>query len=115
MQRLIYEKYNNSNDILVFDLHNGYSVIALSGWNHKKQNYSTTLFLKDNTVDDWKLIEEAEFIEFNANYKTIKKEIADKITFLHNNHFFNYYIERCKYELDCFDRGNELNITEGDK
>ena len=33
MQKLKYEKFNNSNDIIIIDLHNGYTVIAITGFN----------------------------------------------------------------------------------
>lgn len=112
--RLIYSKYNNSEDVIVIGLQNGYSVIAVSGWNNKKHVYTTTLFLKKDTTDDWKLIEKAQNLEFKANYKTINYAILKKVAILFQQGFFNYYIQRCDYEFDCFDKGEELIGNGGD-
>ena len=46
MQKLKYEKFNNSNDVITIDLHNGYTVIAITGFNIEKV-YTTTLFRVD--------------------------------------------------------------------
>ena len=53
MQRLKYEKFNNSNDVISIDLHNGYTVIAITGFNAENTVYTTTLFLKEKTIDRW--------------------------------------------------------------
>ena len=34
MQKLKYEKFRNSNEIITIDLHSGYTVIAISTWNN---------------------------------------------------------------------------------
>ena len=106
-QRLKYEKVNNSNDVIKIDLHNGYSVIAISGWQPEKYIYITTLFLKNNTVDKWHLIEKAEKLEFKSNYKTINSAILKRVSTYLEEGFFDYYIERYEYEMSCFDIGNE--------
>lgn len=112
MQRLKYEKFNNSNDAITIDLHNGYTVIAITGFNAESRVYTTTLFLKDNTIDTWKLIENAENLEFHANQKTINSAILKQVsTFLHEG-FFDYYIKRHEYEMKCFDVGNDLAESE---
>ena len=108
MQRLKYEKFNNSNDVITIDLHNGYTVIAVTGFNAENRAYTTTLFLKENTIDTWKLIENAENLEFHANQNTINSAILKKVSEFLKEGFFDYYIERYKYELKCFDRGNEI-------
>ena len=117
MQRLKYEKFNNSNDVITIDLHNGYTVIAITGFNAENRVYSTTLFLKENTVDTWKLIENAENLEFHANQNTINSSILKKVSMFLEDGFFDYYIDRYEYELKCFDIGNEIDEKErlGDK
>lgn len=117
MQRLKYEKINNSNEAIMIDLHNGYSVIAVTGFNTENRIYTTTLFLKDNTIDTWKLVENAENLEFHANQNTINSTILKKVSEFLKEGFFDYYIERYEYELKCFDRGNEIIEKErmGDK
>ena len=108
MQRLKYEKFNNSNEVITINLHNGYSVIAVTGFNIENEVYTTTLFLKENTIDTWKLIENAENLEFHANHNAINSAILKKVFEFLKEGFFDYYIERYEYELKCFDIGNEI-------
>ena len=117
MQRLKYEKFNNSNDVITIDLHNGYTVIAITGFDTENRVYTTTLFLKENTIDTWKLIENTENLEFHANQNTINSAILKKVSEFLKEGFFNYYIERYEYEMKCFDKGNGIYEKErlGDK
>ena len=110
MQRLKYEKYRNSNEIITIDLYNGYTVIAIS--TGENGSYITTLFLKDNTIDTWKLIEKAENLEFHANQNTINSAILKKVSECLKEGFFDYYIDRYEYESKCFDVGNDLAESE---
>ena len=115
MQWLKYEKYRNSNEIITVDLHNGYTVIAIS--TRENGSYITTLFLKENTIDTWKLIENAENLEFHANQNTIDSAILKKVSSFLEEGFFDYYIQRYEYEMKCFDIGDEIKQKErlGDK
>ena len=108
MQRLKYEKFNNSNEVITINLHNGYSVIAITGFNAENRVYTTTLFLKENTIDTWKLIENAENLEFHANHNAINSAILKQVSTFLQEGFFNYYIQRYEYEMKCFDKGNEI-------
>ena len=111
MQRLKYEKFNNSNDVITIDLHNGYSVIAVT-WYAENRVYTTTLFLKGNTIDTWKLIENAENLEFHANQNTINSAILKQVSTFLEEGFFDYYIQRYEYEANCFNVGNDLVESE---
>ena len=64
--------------------------------------------LKENTVDKWDLIEKAEALEFNVDYKIINKAILKHVATLLSDGFFDYYIDRYEYELKCFDIGNDI-------
>ena len=108
MQRLKYEKFNNSNDVITIDLHNGYTVIAITGFNAENRVYTTTLFLKENTIDTWKLIENAENLEFHANHNAINSAILKQVSTFLQEGFFDYYIQRYEYEMKCFDKGNSI-------
>ena len=108
MQRLKYEKFNNSNEVITMNLHNGYSVIAVTGFNTENRVYTTTLFLKENTIDTWKLIENAENLEFHANHNTINSAILKQVSTFLQEGFFDYYIQRYEYEMKCFDKGNSI-------
>ena len=107
MTKLKYEKYNNSNNVITIDLHNGYSAIAVSGYSIERELYTTTLFLKANSIDKWKLIEKAENLEFHATNQTINMAILKTVSKYLEEGFFNYYIKRYEYEQKCFDKGNE--------
>ena len=108
MQRLKYEKFNNSNEVITINLHNGYSVIAVTVFDTENGVYATTLFLKDNTIDTWKLIENAENLEFHANHNTINSAILKQVSTFLQEGFFDYYIQRYEYEMKCFDKGNNI-------
>ena len=114
-KRLKYEKYNNADNVITIDLHNGYTVIAISGLT--KDKYTTTLFLKKNSIDDWKLIEEAEHLEFDVSYMTINSAILKQVSDFLKEGFFDRYIQGYEYELKCFGFGNEIVENErlGDK
>ena len=117
MQRLKYEKFNNLNDVIMIDLHNGYTVIAVTGFDVETKTYITTLFLKENTIDTWKLIENAENLEFHANHNAINSAILKQVSTFLQEGFFNYYIQRYEDEMKCFDKGNSIYEKErlGDK
>ena len=102
--RLIYTEYKGSKDILTIDLHNDYTIIAIKLWNPDEQKYIVQLMLKENIVDKWDLIEKAESIEFNVDYKIINKAILKYVSTLLSDGFFDYYIKRYEYELKCFDK-----------
>ena len=115
--KLTYTEYRGCKDILTIDLHNDYTVIAIKSWNPSEQKYTVQLMLKEKTVDKWDLIEKAESIEFNVDYKIINKAILKHVATLLSDGFFDYYIDRYEYELKCFDIGNEIAEKErlGDK
>lgn len=108
MEKLRYEKVNNSNDVIKIDLHNGYSVIAMSGWNPQKHCYTTSLSLKENTIGTLEEIEEAENIEFYVSAQTINSAILKQVgTFLEEG-FFDCYIKRYSYNIACVDTMRDL-------
>ena len=118
MERLTYKNYRGCKDILTIDLHNHYTVIAIKSWNPAEHKYTVQLMLKENSVDKWDLIEKAESLEFNVDYKIINKAILKHIATLLSDGFFDYYIDRYEYELKCFDLGNDIcerENSEGEK
>ena len=106
-EKLRYEKVNNSENVIKVDLHNGYSVVAISGWSLEFKNYTTTLYLKDNTIDTLKMIDEADSLRFNANYKTINSAILKWIGVHLTDGTLDNYIKRYNYETMCFDIGHD--------
>ena len=112
-ERLKYEKYNGSDNVITIDLHNDYTVIAISGL-VTEDTYTTTLFLKENTVDNWMLCEKAEKLQFKCKPFALSSAILKKVATLNEKNFFDYYIKRYEYELKCFDEGSKILKGFGD-
>lgn len=114
-KRLKYEKVADS--VISVDLHNGYTIIAFATLNYDNSTYSTTLYLKDNTIDILDLIDGLEPFEFTANYKTVNSVMLKYIATLVSEGVLDKYIKRYEYMMKCFDKGNDIFETErlGDK
>lgn len=110
---LTYTKYKNCKNILLIELKNNFSLIVIKTFNQLDNIYIVEFRIKENSVDNWALIEKLENVEFNSNYKNINKDIIQYIEKLLKRNFFDYYIDRYNYELQCFDIGN--NILEIEK
>lgn len=108
MEKLRYEKVNNANDVLKIDLHNGYTVVAMSGWNPQKHCYITSLLLKDNAIGTLEEIEEAENIEFHVHAQTINSAILKQVGTYLEEGFFDRYIKRYEYNVTCIDTMRDL-------
>lgn len=106
-KRLKYEKYRGMNNVITIDLHNGYTTIAIIG-KDKNNDYDVQLMLKENTVDKWDAIEKAEHIIIHSDEKRICSAILKIVSTYLQEGFFDYYIERYEYELNCFEVGNEI-------
>lgn len=106
-KRLKYEKFRNMDNIITIDLHNTYTVIAIIGTT-ENETYDVQLMLKQNTIDTWNLIEEAEHLIFNASSKTICSAILKTVSTYLGEGFFDYYIQRLEYEIDCMNKGIDL-------
>lgn len=105
--RLKYEKYKGLDNIITIDLHNGFSVIAISSFNEENNEYVAELHLKDNQISDWKLIEETENLVFKTDSKKINSVILKQVATFLKNGFFDKYVDRYEYETKCFNIGNE--------
>ena len=112
MQRLTYKEYKGNKDILLIDLYNGYTIVAIKIWNSDKHKYIVELRIKENTIEKWDLIEKAEALEFDVDYKIINKAILKQVSDLLSEGFFEYYIDRYEYENKCIEKGNEIYENE---
>lgn len=103
-------KYKNIATVgISVDLHNNYSILAFANWNKENNNYEATFYIKRNDIDLLELIEKLENVSFqNSDSKTIRTNIANYITTLLSDGFFDYYINRYEYEQKCFDKGNDI-------
>jgi hypothetical protein len=107
-KRLKYDKINNADNIISINLNNGYEIIALTG-NINENTYTTTLFLKEHTIDNWMLIDDVEKLVFDIKPTTnINSVILKKVSDLLSENFFDYYINRYEYELKCYEKGSEI-------
>lgn len=114
MQKLTYAEYKDNDNILEIDLHNGYTIIAIKTWHKENHNYTVELFIKDNVINKWDLIEDTNSLEFNTNYKIINSAILKRVSDFLEEGFFTYYIQRYEYETKCFELGDEIYTKEGD-
>ena len=114
-KRLKYEKYNGCDNVIVIDLHNGYSVIAI--WakesDYSQTEFPVTLHLKENTTDMWDLI--IDDWNFTSNQRIINAAILKNVSDSLFDGFFEPYIERCKYYIECENIGSEIKESNGDK
>lgn len=106
-KRLKYEKYNNSSEVITIDLHNGYTIMAISGFQKEEKIYITSLFISEKSTDEWRLITNPVHIKFEANYKTINSAILKYVSDCLADGRFDYEIEKYEYQLQCFEKGNE--------
>lgn len=109
-KRLKYERYNGMNNVITIDLHNGYTVIALIGRN--EEVYDIQLMLKENSIDRWELIDNAEHLTFNTTPDKICSTILKQVSAYLDEGFFDYYIQRYEYDIECANRGNDLFESE---
>ena len=106
MERLRWNKVNDNT--ITIDLYNGYTVMAMSRWEPKRHGSTTTLYLKDNTIETLQLIPKAESLEFNATYKTINSAILKQVSTYLNEGFFNDCIDTYAFEQKCINSGYDL-------
>lgn len=103
-KRLKYEKWNGCDNVIIIDLHNGYSVIAI--WSQNEQEFSVTLHLKENTTDMWDLI--VEDWHFTTTRGAINAAILKSVAYSLENGFFDKFIERNEYYFKCSQLGCDL-------
>lgn len=103
MDKLTYVKVNDN--VITIDLHNGYTIMAISKWQPKIKGYTTILYLKDNTIDTLHLVLGAENLEFHASYKTINSAILKQVGTYLEEGFFDSYIIDYEFEQQCINDG----------
>lgn len=104
-KRLKYEKWNGCDNVIIIDLHNGYSIVAI--WSTtNKQDFLVTLHLKENTIDMWDLI--VNNWQFTAGTSTINAAILRTVADSLLDGLFDKFIERNKYYLKCSQLGCDL-------
>ena len=110
-KRLKYEKWNGCDNVIIIDLHNDYSVIAI--WSQNENEFSVTLHIKENSIDRWDLI--VDDWKFTATRGTINAAILKTVADNLESGFFNLFIERSSYYKECENIGSEIRESKGDK
>ena len=107
-------KPNFKGNILEIDLskfgHKNYYVECCYYFHKKEGKYSLSLYLNRNDLEDRMKISSKEIDTqyISGTRETIVENICRVVHQMHLEGHFNYYVNRYEYELDCFDRGNEL-------
>lgn len=109
-EKLTYTKYQGCNNILVIDLHNGYSIIALKMWNMESTEYKVDFKIKADTIDKWETIDD-NLVEFKTGKEIINSAILKYVSNCLENGYYDKYIDRFEYECKCFDLGNTVLET----
>lgn len=111
MDKLTYKRINDN--LIMIDLHNGYTIIAIISWQKESHDYDVQLMLKKDNIDTWSLIEQAEHLIFETNYKFIYNAVLKQVAKYFEEGFFDYYIQRFEFEQKCFSKGIEVFKDEG--
>lgn len=102
-------RYENFANIgISTDLHNGYSVVGLALWDKETENYSVDYFIKDNQINNMDLMEDHSSIPVISDAREIRNKMNEYINENFTTGKFDYYIQRYKYEKECFDYGDDL-------
>lgn len=80
-------RYENMGTICIkIDLHNrNYSVIAIAKWNKETEKYTTTLYLKENSVELLDLMEKYKDVEFDSDSSSIRNDILQEVSKLNDS------------------------------
>ena len=106
-KKLKYEKINDNPNAISIDLLNGYSVIAISGENKELECYTTTLYLKENSIETFRLIGCADKLIFPKEQLThgINFAILKTVSDFLDNGILQYYIDQYEFEEELVSEG----------
>lgn len=81
-----------------------YSALCIYTYNRKNDNYSLTIFLLTQGIDDPHYVDTQTI---TSSREKIREDICNIIEHASTIGFFDRYINRFTYYLECFDIGNE--------
>lgn len=94
------------------DLGNGYKIMTIGGYNKPTEGssmvYNIKMLLGSNEFDTYQLITDNYSSTIVSSPKTIRNDMAQFVTDLANNNFFNHAIEIYNYEQNCVSIGDEV-------
>ena len=101
MKRLTYTKIINS--AIEIDLQNGYSIIAVSLTQYKKEKQIVSFYLKSESTNAIIPIDELQEVIFEVEISKLYPEILKYTASLLNDGTLNYYIDQYnQYIIECF-------------
>lgn len=101
-------RYSNTGINIDVDLNNGYTIRATYDFNYDERLFNVDLYIKDNKIDMYDLMERFENIKIKSRKNVIKSLIAEFIEQNYKSGNFDYYIKRYQYQQHCFDIGNDV-------
>ena len=113
-KKLRYEKINNSNDAISIDLHNGYTVVAITGENRETNSFISTLYLKENSIETLRLIGVADKLVFEKTKDNKNIYILNTVSNLFKNGDLQYYIDQYELEENLISGGIRI-LERGEK
>lgn len=113
--KLTYQRYKCSDNIITIDLHNGYTLRADKMWNRQQKHYEVEFMIRENTIYNWEVLETDSPITYRVDYRLINSAILCDVAARLKNGFFQKYIDSYEYDILCLNRGNNLIESEGIK
>ncbi len=101
MKRLTYTKIINS--AIEIDLYNGYSVIAVSLTQYKKEKQIVSFYLKSTSTNAIIPIDELQEVVFDVEITKLYPEILKYTASLLHDETLNHYIDQYnQHVIECF-------------
>lgn len=100
------KRYENPSMAITVPLENkDYKIMCIYSYIKNTDNYSLTMMLLRNDIDDPHYID-TQIIK--STKENVKSDICRLIEKAESVKYFDKYIERQNYYLDCFDIGNDF-------
>lgn len=105
-------RYNVEASITIsVELNNEYKVWLMANWNKDDQKYNVIMYLQRNDID---LLDKMDELtrDIESDRQSIKSDLCKMVSYLAEKNNFDQYIKRYEYQMQCFDKGNELLESE---
>lgn len=97
-------KYKNSGNCITINLQNNYSIVVTYLLT-KENRYYVSMYLRDDTVEDLRLINTQYLLSERENVKT---NICKLIEIMLFDKEIDNCIKKYEYEIRCFEVGNKV-------
>lgn len=106
-------RYENEGTTISVMLPNGYKVWVMARWQRESMNYTLKMFIqnKQGQLDLLDVVDlDDALITYDSDVKNIKADMTRLVTDLYYDGFFNSFIERYKFTIECLNKGSEIII-----